>query len=118
MDYFFIFVIINVMLAAIDAGLIKKNIKIKHGINGFIYLSLVIVVYLLNKDILTSIGLLIVRIPIFNISLNYFRKLPLNYLSDSTKSIVDRITNWIPKKIGFWKYHIFLLFLSIFLILN
>ncbi len=113
MIFFLIFVTINIVLAKIDAIKIAKQQKIKHGINALIYLGLLIPVFLITYNWLLIIGLLLVRIPVFNTALNYFRGLPLTYISDSTTSIIDQITNFIPKKIGYWPYSIVLFLTSL-----
>lgn len=117
MIYFLIFVLINIGLAVIDANKIAKGIRIYHGINGLIYGALLAVVYLVTGKWTLLIGLALLRIPVFNTSLNYFRGLPLTYLSSSTTSIIDQATNFIPKKIGYWAYNGLLVALSLTLIL-
>lgn len=111
------FIIINIFLAKIDANKISKGKNINHLLNGLIYLTLITAVYLITKDIFLSVGLLVLRVPIFNTFLNYFRELPLDYISKSTTSIIDKLTNWIPLKIGYWVYHITLLLISLILCL-
>lgn len=115
MLYFVLFVLINIGLAAIDAGKIARGIWIKHGINGLIYSLLLGGVYLLTREWTLVLGLAILRIPIFNTFLNYFRGLPLTYISNSTTSIIDQITNFIPKKVGYWTYHSTLVLLALVL---
>jgi hypothetical protein len=116
---FIIFVIANISLAFIDANKIKQGKRIYHGINGLIYFSFLLLVYIAipSSNLATILGLSLLRIPVFNTTLNYFRGLPLTYLSDSTTSIIDQLTNFIPKKIGYWSYTITLLTLSLILIL-
>lgn len=114
---FFVFIAVNIQLAKLDASKIKQGKRIYHGINGLVYIGLLVPVYLLTHSISLVIGLCLLRIPVFNTALNYFRGLPLTYLSDSTTSIIDQITNFIPKKIGYWAYHSILLAISLILIL-
>ena len=113
------FILTNISLAFIDANKIKQGKRIYHGINGLIYFSFLLLVYIAipNSNLLTMLGLSLLRIPVFNTSLNYFRGLPLTYLSDSTTSIIDQLTNFIPKKIGYWTYTAILLTISIILVL-
>ena len=111
------FVLLNIKFAHIDAKRIKQNKRIYHGINGLIYSILLILSYLITHDITCVIGYTLVRIPVFNTFLNYFRGKELTYLSDSTTSIVDKITNFIPRKIGYWTYSILIIITSLILIL-
>jgi hypothetical protein len=113
-----IFIIVNILLAKIDANKIKQNKPIYHGINGLIYLVLLIPIYFITYNWLNILGLLLLRIPVFNTSLNYFRGIALTYLSNSTTSIIDKITNKIPRKIGYWTYTLIILIISIILILS
>ena len=117
MELLIIFVIFNIVLAYFDANKIKQNIRIYHGLNGLIYTALLILAYLLTKDWLTIIGLMILRIPVFNTALNYFRDKKLTHISKSTTSIIDQFTNKIPEKIGYWVYHSILFLISLILIL-
>jgi len=109
-------ILLNGILALIDSEKIKKGEHIYHGINGLVYGTVIGIVYLISRDILMCIGLLLLRIPVFNTSLNYFRGISLTYLSDTTTSIIDKITNFIPKKIGYWEYFTILMIISTFLV--
>lgn len=117
MELLIIFVIFNIVLAYFDANKIKQNIRIYHGVNSLIYIALLLLAYLLTKDWLIITGLTILRIPVFNTALNYFRDKKLTHISKSTTSIVDQFTNKIPEKIGYWVYHLILFLISLILIL-
>lgn len=84
--------------------------------NAAVYGILASLVALSADSWLVLASLLIQRIPVYNTALNYFRGLPLTYTSDTTTSIIDRVTNWVPKKVGYWQYHITLIIISIILI--
>lgn len=114
---FVIFVIANIALAKIDADKIKQGKRIYHGINGLVYSGLLLLAFLITHSWTVVLGLALLRIPVFNTTLNYFRGLPLTYLSNSTTSIIDQLTNFIPKKIGYWPYTITLLITSLILVL-
>ena len=114
---FILFILANIGFAYIDSQKIKQNKPIYHGINGLIYLGLLIPVYILTHSWLTIIGLSLIRIPVFNTFLNYFRGKKLTYISNTTTSIIDQITNFIPKEIGYWNYCFWLFIISLILIL-
>jgi hypothetical protein len=114
---FILFILINIGLASIDAYKIEHNKRIKHAFNAFIYLILIAPIFNVTRDWKLTLGLLLIRIPVFNTSLNYFRGKELDYISTSTTSIIDKITNWIPNKIGYWVYSLILLLTSLILIL-
>jgi len=114
---FILFVILNIVLAYFDANKIKQNIRIYHSLNSLIYTTLLFLAYLLTKNWLAVAGLTILRIPVFNTALNYFRDKKLTHISKSTTSIVDQFTNKIPEKIGYWMYHSILFLISLILIL-
>lgn len=115
MIWFSVFALINIGLAAFDANRIKKHLRIHHGINGLVYLALLSGVFLVTRSWTLILGLALLRITVFNTTLNYFRGLKLTYISESTTSIIDQITNFIPKKIGYWFYHIILALLALIL---
>lgn len=117
MIWFLIFVLINIGLAVIDANKIKNNIRIYHGINGLIYSALLGGVYLLTPNWTLILGLALLRIPVFNTFLNYFRGLELTYISESTTSIIDQLTRNIVKTLGYWTYNVLIIIISLILIL-
>jgi hypothetical protein len=114
---FIIFVLINIGLANIDAYKIKQDKQIKHGLNALIYLALLVPMFYATQNWYLILSLLLVRIPVFNTSLNYFRDKELDYISYNTTSITDKITNWIPDRIGYWIYHSILFTISLILTL-
>ena len=111
-----LFICVNVGLARFDAYLIKNNIRIRHAVNSIVYISFILLFYKWLTP-LKILGLLLVRIPVFNTFLNYCRGKELIYISNTTTSIIDKITNFIPKKIGYWNYCICLFIISLILIL-
>lgn len=114
---FWLFVGINIGLAKIDAYKIKNHLRIRHAINALIYLAIMGIFYKF-LTVYKVIGILLVRIPVFNTSLNIFRGLKPDHISYTTTSIIDQYTNKIVEKVGYFNYHIFLLLLSLILILN
>ena len=110
-----LFIGINIGLARYDAYRIKNNIRIKHAINALIYVGLILLFWKW-LTIAKILGILLLRIPIFNTALNVFRGRPADYLSKTTTSIIDQIMNKYIEKIGYWKYSIGLLVLAGFLI--
>lgn len=111
------FIAANIVLAKIDTCKISENKRIYHGINALIYFALLYFAYLDVRSLQVVAGLSLIRIPVFNTSLNYFRGLQLTYLSSTTTSIIDRLTNPIVEKVGYWRYHIAIFLTSIALIL-
>lgn len=105
------------MLALYDAWRIKRHIRIRHAINALVYCGLILLFYSW-LDFYAIAGLLLLRIPVFNTSLNVFRGLPANHISYTTTSIIDKyFTNPVVKAIGYWPYNVILLLISILLVL-
>ncbi len=99
------FIVINIILAYIDARRIKQGKHIYHGINGAIYGLLCIIGYVFVPDLWVIPAMLVLRIPVFNTSLNLFRGLPYDYTSKTTTSIIDQyFTNKIVEKVGYFNY--------------
>ena len=109
-----LFVGINIGLARYDAYRIKNNIRIRHAINALIYTGFILVFWKW-LTITKILGLLLIRIPIFNTALNVFRDLPATYLSKSTTSIIDQIMNKYIIKIGYWTYNAIIFGLAVLL---
>lgn len=86
-----IFTIINVCLAFIDAHKIIKGKWIKHGVNGAVYLAMLIVPYLLFHNLWFIAALLFNRLLVFNIMLSLFRGLKWYYMPITPLSITDKL---------------------------
>lgn len=106
---------INIFLAKIDSVKILNNERICHGLNASIYALLCCSTYLLTHSIIPIFAFALVRIPIFNTSLNIMRGLPPTYISKFTTSIIDRLTYRIVEKLGYWEYNGLILGLTILL---
>jgi len=89
--------------AWLDAKRIKDGKRIYHGVNGAITLACAGLVFWL-ADWKAALALLFITRVFFDTALNYFRGLPLDYVSLNPKSIVDRLekkvfglNGWTPK---------------------
>jgi len=100
--------ILNIVLAIIDAGRIKRGKSIKHGVNGFIYTLILAAAFWVKPNYWLISALVFDRLIFFNISLNLCRMLPVFYVSESPKSIVDKISRWVFGKYGYIMYFIYL----------
>jgi hypothetical protein len=111
-----IFIVINIVLAYIDARRIKQGKRIYHGINGAVYAGLTFIAYLFVRDLFIIPAMLVLRIQIFNSSLNLFRGLPITYISKTTTSIIDRLTYGIVERLGYFTYCSILLVVTLILL--
>lgn len=93
----FLFLGVNILMAAIHAEMIKDGERIRHGLWGGGYLLLAGIVSWFGGNVMTFITLLIMRKVIFDLSLNLFRGLPLFYVSKKPDSIVDKFHYWAFK---------------------
>ena len=71
-----VFIGVNILLALYDAYRIKNNIRIRHAINAIIY-CVIIMLFWKWLTIYKVLGLLLIRVPIFNTALNIFRDLQI-----------------------------------------
>ena len=110
-----LFIGINIGLAWYDAYRIKNNIRIRHAINSIIYLGLMLLFWKW-LTILKVLGILLLRIPVFNTSLNIFRGKHATHLSKTTTSIIDQKMNNHIQRVGYWNYSVGLFVLAGFLI--
>lgn len=88
-----------ILLAFLNAYLIKKGRRIYHAINGALHLLAASAIGYYYGWELGVATLFVVRV-FFDWSLNIFRGLPLGYVSLKPKSIVDKIEKFIFKMNG------------------
>ena len=110
-----LFVGINIGLARYDAYRIKNHLRIRHAINSIVYVG-VILLFWKWLTITKVLGILLLRIPIFNTTLNVFRGKPATHLSKTTTSIIDQKMNRHIERVGYWNYSVGLFVLAGFLI--
>jgi hypothetical protein len=103
-----LFVLINIALAQWDADLIKVGKRIRHGINGIIYLVLIGTVFYFFKNYWLIAALIFTRLIFFNIFLNYFRGGGILYMPTTPKSIADKIANFVFFKNALIMYLVYL----------
>ena len=106
-----LYIVVNLVLAKIDAIKIKRKIHIKHGINALIYLVLIAPTFFISWSY--PIGMLALRRIVFDTGLNLFRGLPFDYISATTTSIVDRVSYDFQKEWGYFAYYMIFLVIII-----
>ena len=103
-----------VYFAKYNAVEIKSDRRIYHGINGAIHLAVVSYTYFKMGGFQAFSMLLVARL-FFDIPLNLFRGIPLDYVPDNPKSIVDRIEKFVFGEDGVTPK---LIYLDLLLIIN
>jgi len=104
-----------IFFAWLNAKWIAKDKKILHGINGGIHLVAAFLFAYYTEWYHFFTTLLIARL-FFDVSLNLFRGLEINYVPLKPKSIVDKIEQWVFKKDGYTPKVVYLiLIISIFI---
>lgn len=107
-----LFIILNLILAKVDAKKILANKPINHTMNAWWYAVAIIIAGALSElvfhfnwieQISLLLSLLLTRKVVFDISLSLFRKLKWDYISQTTTSKVDQFENKIFKS-GTVKY--------------
>lgn len=83
-------IIFIILFAWLNAYLIKNGKRIYHGLNGFIFLGISICSCLFYWWPLSIALLLNIRF-LYDALMNKLRGLPLNYISQSPKSIADKL---------------------------
>lgn len=89
-------IITTILFCVLDSILIKNNIQIDHWIETFAHFAIVFLVGASYNStpvglIYTLVSFFVVRAGVYDYLLNIFRRLPLNYTSKSTGSILDKI---------------------------
>ena len=100
---FTLYILVNVVLAKIDADKIRDGVHIKHGINALVYCALIAPTLFLSWSY--PIAMMALRRIVFDTSLNLFRGLPYDYISSSTTSIIDGISYDFQKEYGYFAYY-------------
>jgi hypothetical protein len=106
-----IFCIIFAYLNYIE--IVKLDERIWHGLNGTIHLATALYFTLAVSPQMGFSILLVARLS-FDISLNLFRGLPINYVPTEPKSIVDKIEIFLFEDNGWLPKIIYLLLLTAF----
>ena len=88
MIYPLLYIPFCIAFAWLNAILIKKGKRIYHALNGMLHLSVAIVIGYFTHWQYGLATLCITRL-FFDVSLNLFRGLPIDYVSPKPKSIVD-----------------------------
>lgn len=89
----FAYLVFVVILAWDNANRIDKDKTIKHWLNGLAHLSMAGILYFVDWKL--SVALLCLVRVTFDISLNLFRGLPINYVSPKPASGIDKIEKQI-----------------------
>ncbi|HEU4607138.1 MAG TPA: hypothetical protein VFS31_03445 [Chitinophagaceae bacterium] len=115
-------VIIQLIYVAFCIGLaysnyrtIKANEPVEHGINGLGHVAFWVVAYLISNEWLLLFILPLLGGVVFDIALNLFRGLPINYSSSTSTSIVDK---WERKVFNGDGYANKIVYLIIAIVLN
>ena len=85
----FAYLVFVVILAWDNANRIDKDKTIKHWLNWLAHLSMAGILYFVDWKL--SVALLCLVRVTFDISLNLFRGLPINYVSPKPASFIDKI---------------------------
>lgn len=115
--YEIILLAINIAMAAYHSKLIKDGKRIRHGLWGGLYFILAGGFSLLSANFFLFIAACFLRKVFFDISLNLFRGLPIFYVSNSPKSIIDKLHYklfGVNSEIYMTLYFIKIIFLNIF----
>ena len=89
----FAYLLFVVIIAWDNAKRIDNDKKIKHWLNGLAHLSMACILYFVDWKL--SVALLYLIRVTFDISLNLFRELPINYVSPKPASFIDKIEKQI-----------------------
>lgn len=114
-----ILVAYNIITAWWHAKLIKRDLRIYHGWWAAAYILFTGALCLMSHSGWLAIFSFFVRKPVFDISLNLFRELPMFYVSNDPDSIIDDIHYSLFEKrseIYLFIYFIFALLITLFLL--
>lgn len=78
------------LLALLNAELIKDGKRIYHGLNGALHLVCWGLIFWVTDSWLLTLALPFIGRLFFDSALNLFRELPLDYVPKNPKSIIDK----------------------------
>lgn len=96
---------------------IINNDRVYHGVNGVFHLATCIY-FSLKIHWIIGLAILFEGRLFFDIPLNLFRKLPIGYVPENPKSLVDKVERGVFGNNGFLPKIIYLLILAFLLILQ
>ncbi len=94
---------VTIIIAKIHSRLIKNGWVINHGLWVLIYLAITAIASYFSTWFMLGLGFLI-RALFFDLALNFFRQLPLDYQNPSS-NFWDKLVSKIP----FWEQKLILL---------
>lgn len=108
-----IFLAVNILMAWYHARLIRRHKPILHGWWATGYLATVIVFCLLYGWWWAPV-LIFLRALVFSSALNRFRGLPINYISRTTGSVIDKLEYKLFKGHWYTRMGVYLFLLLVF----
>jgi len=97
--YLLLYALVCVQLAWLNSDLIKRGRRIYHALNGLLHLVAAAVGwYYFSWQI--GVAILPMARVVFDVSLNLFRGLGIDYVSPSPKSVIDKLEKKVFKNNG------------------
>jgi hypothetical protein len=82
----FIYIVLCIVLAFINWKVIEADKRVYHGLNGVFHLVCWVAFYLITRNIILTAALPFIARLFFDVMLNCFRGLPLDYVSSWVKN--------------------------------
>jgi ribose/xylose/arabinose/galactoside ABC-type transport system permease subunit len=96
-----LYIIFCIILAYINYRLIINDRRIYHALNGLAHLAFWVIVYLTMDSLILTLAFPFIARLFFDVALNLFRGLPLDYVPRNPKSIADKVEKKVFGSAGF-----------------
>lgn len=96
-----LYIIFCIILAYINYRLIINDRRIYHALNGLAHLAFWIIVHLTMGSWPLTLAMPFIARLFFDVALNLFRGLPLDYVPRNPKSIADKVEKAVFGSAGF-----------------
>jgi ribose/xylose/arabinose/galactoside ABC-type transport system permease subunit len=97
----FLYIVFCIILAYINYRLIINDRRIYHALNGLAHLAFWVIVYLTMDSLILTLAFPFIARLFFDVALNLFRGLPLDYVPKNPKSIADKVEKAVFGSAGF-----------------
>lgn len=96
-----LYIVFCIILAYINYRVIIAERRVYHALNGLAHLAFWVVVFLTMQSLILTLAFPFIARLFFDVALNLFRGLPLDYVPRNPKSIADKVEKAVFGSAGF-----------------
>lgn len=96
-----LYIIFCIILAYINYRVIISERRVYHALNGLAHLAFWVIVFFTMESLILTLAFPFIARLFFDVALNLFRGLPLDYVPRNPKSIADKVEKAVFGPVGF-----------------